>query len=246
MNANAPHFESESTGGGPPSFDAALKTALHDVDVPEGLASRLIARLEVEAASERSADQMPVPPGQSTSDALVPRRRVRLLRRRVLIAIGSLALVALIAVSIIYVGQSPREVAREELSGDVAGWLAALPAKNWRPMTTLTKGMEVDRVVVAQPRQWQIVSHAKSADWSGTVTAIDLAPPTSPRAVLFVVRSNARFAVPSTPTATVRLGLSSGFVGTAWQRSSGVLYVLVVETDRGQRLEDFLRKPAQA
>jgi hypothetical protein len=63
---------------------------------------------------------------------------------------------------------------------------------------------------------------------------------------LFVVKSKARFAVPSAPTATVRLGLSSGYVGTAWQRSSGVLFVLVVEADRGQRLEDFLRKPAQA
>jgi hypothetical protein len=235
MNANAPHFESDNDGGRPPSFDAALKTALHDVPVPDDLADRLIARLEVEAA-----------PKYSTGDTLAPRRRVRSLRRRVFIAAGSLALVALVAVSFIYVRQTPREIAREELSGDVAGWLVALPAKNWRPVPTLSKGIEVDRAVVAQPRQWQIVSHVKSSGWSGTVTAIDLAPPTSPRAVLFVVRSNARFAVPSTPTATVRLGLSSGFVGTAWQRSPGVLYVLVVETDRGQRLEDFLRKPAQA
>jgi hypothetical protein len=235
MNANAPHFDSDNDGGRTQSFDAALKTALDDVDVPEGLAGRLIARLEVGAASERSAGRV-----------LVATGRARSLRRRVLIAIGSLALVALITVSLVYMNQSPREIAREELSGDVAGWLAALPVKNWRAMPTLAKGVEVDRAVVAQPRQWQIVSHAKSSDWSGTVTAIDLAPPTSPRAVLFVVRSNARFVVPSTPTATVRLGLSSGFVGTAWQRSSGVLYVLVVETDRGQRLEDFLRKPAQA
>ena len=235
MNANAPHFESDNDGGRPPSFDAALKTALHDVDLPEGLAGRLIARLEAEAAPKCSAGDMPVPASRS-----------RVLRRRVLIAAGSLALVALLAISVIYVRQAPGEVAREELSGDVASWLAALPAKNWGPMPTLSKGLEVDRAVAAQPRQWQILSQAKSSGWSGTVTAIDLAPPTAPRAVLFVVRSNARFAVPSTPTATVRLGLSSGFVGTAWQRSSGVLYVLIVETDRGQRLEDFLRKPAQA
>lgn len=234
--ANGPHFESDHDGGRPRSFDAALKTALHDLPVPDDLADQLIARMEVEAAASKC----------SIGKMSVATRRARSLRRQVLIAVGSLAMVALVAVSVIYVHQSPRAIAREELSGDVAGWLAALPAKNWRAMPTLPKGVEIDRAVIAQPRQWQVLSHPKSSGWLGTVTAIDLAPSTSPRAVLFVVRSNARFAVPSTPTATVRLGLSSGFVGTVWQRSSGVLYLLVVETDRGQRLEDFLRKPAQA
>jgi hypothetical protein len=166
--------------------------------------------------------------------------------RRVFVAAGSLALVSLIAVPVLYLRQSPRQIAREDLSGDVTTWLSLLPAKGWRPVSTLPKGIAIDQAVVAQPRQWQPLPHANSAGWSGTVTAIDLAPPTGPRAVLFVVRSNARFAVPSTPTAAVRLGLSSGFVATAWQRSSGVLFVLVVEADRGQRLDSFLRQPAQA
>ena len=153
--------------------------------------------------------------------------------RRMLMAAGLLALVALIAVSIDYVRQSPHEIAREDLSGDVTSWLSSLPAKSWRPVSTLPKGVAIDQAVVAQPRQWQTVHQANSSGWSGTVTAIDLGPAAGPRAVLFVVRSNARFGVPSTPTPTVRLGLSSGFVATAWQRSSGVLFVLVVETDRG-------------
>jgi hypothetical protein len=235
MNFNAPQHESAKDGGNPPSFDAALKTALHDVPVPDNLADQIIAHLESKTLPKTNSSEPPALSG-----------RARSLRRRMLIAVGSLALVALIAASVIYLRQSPHQIAREDLSADVATWLAALPAKNWRPISTLPKGVEVDRAVLAKPRQWQVLASASSSGWSGIVTAIDLGPPTAPRAVLFVVRSNTRFAVPSTPTATVHLGLSSGFVGTAWQRSSGVLLVLVVETDRGQRLEDFLRKPAQA
>ncbi|MBW8884214.1 MAG: hypothetical protein JF612_05440 [Planctomycetia bacterium] len=245
MSVFPPNDCHDEAGGKLPqqSFDAALKAALHDVPVPVDLADRIIARLEAETPPEFSTGQMPVRP---TGQTPAPRGRGRFVSRRVLIAAGSLALVMLMALSFFYLRSAPHEIAREELSGDVTSWLAALPVKNWRPMTKLAKGMEVDRAVIAQPRQWQSLSAAHGSDWSGTVTAIDLAPPTAPRAVLFVVRSNARFAVPSTPTAAVRLGLSSGYVGTAWQRSSGVLFVLVVETDRGQRLEDFLRKPAQA
>src|SRR5262245_16523930 len=102
MNANAPHFESDNGGGKLSSFDAALKIALHDVDVPDGLAERMIGRIEMEEASECSRGKMPVARG-----------RVRLLSRRVLIAVGSLALVALVAISVIYVRQSPRQIVRE-------------------------------------------------------------------------------------------------------------------------------------
>ena len=203
--------------------------------VPLDLADRLITRLESQTSPKTDPSQSPELFG-----------RARSLRRRMLIAVGSLALVVLITASVIYLRHSPHQIGREELSTDVASWLTALPAKSWRPIPTLPKGVEVDRAVLAHPRQWQVIASASSSGWSGTVTVIDLGPPTAPRAVLFIVRSNVRFAVPSTPTGTVRLGLSSGFVGTAWQRSSGVLFVLVVETDRGQRLEDFLRKPAQA
>ncbi len=234
MSANKSQFESGNDGDKPQSFDVALKAALHDVAVPGDLSDRLLARLEVEAASECSTGK-PVP-------LKAPRWR----DRRTLIAIISLALVALIAVSALYLRQAPREVAREELSSEVTLWLSSLPAKSWRPVSTLPKAVAIDQAVVGQAQQWQALHGLKSSDWSGSVTAIDLAPPAAPRAILFVVRSNARFAVPSAPTASVRLGLSSGFVGTAWQRPSGVLFVLVVESDRGQRLEQLLRQPAQA
>ena len=240
MNSNAPHHEpdKEAADGTPPgrsSFDRALAAALHDVPVPGDLADRLIARIETRAVFQRSTGDTPVPP-----------KRAWLSRRRVLIAAGSLALLTLLALSIAYVRSTPREIAREDLSGDVTSWLSMLPAKDWRPIATLPKGIEVDSAVIAQPRRWQTFHCANSSGWLATVTAIDVAPPTAPRAILFVVRTNARFAVPSAPTASVRLGLSSGYVGTAWQTSPHLLYVLVVEADRRQRLEDFLRRPPQA
>jgi len=229
MSAKPAHGEfDDGADDRPRSFDAALKAALDDVPVPGDLAERLIARVEAEDVFRRS---MPVAPG-----------RLRRVRRWALMGIGSLALVALVVVGA-FMWPRQREVAREDLGGEVASWMGSLAAKGWRPIAMLPRGVELDQAVLGRARQWQSID-AKSSNWS--VTAIDLGQPTAPRAILFVVKSNARFAVPSAPTATVRLGLSSGYVGTAWQRSSGVLFVLVVEADRGQRLEDFLRKPAQA
>src|SRR5439155_12746402 len=115
----------------------------------------LLARIGAEPVLQRSTGETPVPPGQSTGETPVPPRRIRFSRQRVLMAAGSLALVALIALSIVYTRSTPREIAREELSGDVASWLVSLPAKKWRPSAALPIGVEVDEAVAAQPRQWQ-------------------------------------------------------------------------------------------
>jgi len=75
------------------------------------------------------------------------------------------------------------------------------------------------------------------------VTAIDLAGPGRSRAILFVVKSSAKFSVPPTPTTTPLLSLTGGYKATAWQLPN-VLYVLAVE--ERERLDDFLRKPPEA
>src|SRR5205814_2194533 len=102
------------------SFDRALAAALHDVHVPDSLADRLIARIEAEPVLLRSTRDTPVPPKQAW-----------LGRRRVLMGAISLALVTLLALSIAYVRSTPREIARQDLSGDVTSWLSMLPAKEW-------------------------------------------------------------------------------------------------------------------
>src|SRR5438445_1404484 len=84
------------------AFDVALKAALHDVPVPSDLADRLLARIGAAPVLQRSTGETPVPPGQSTGGTPVSPRRIRFSRRRVLMGAGSLALVALIALSVVY------------------------------------------------------------------------------------------------------------------------------------------------
>ena len=162
---------------------------------------------------------------------------------------GGVALVALLAVGVSQLGWSQRTVSQHELAGDVGKLLGKLNPNMWRPIAggALPKGIVVDSAILARPVQFQDIAYQSDAGWSSTVTAINISPAGRPKAILFVVRSSVRFAVPSAPTATTRLGLSRGFSATAWQRSpAGPLYVLVVEEDRGQRLDEYLSKPPVA
>jgi len=223
------------------AFDRKICEALHDAPVPLGLADRLTAALQAEAApavalAERSA----------TNECDVAGRR-RFGRRNWWVVGGAVALAVLVvAFAAPFVVRSVRDVAQNELSGDVAGWISSVTANKWRPITTMPKEIELDSAVIGKALQWQSIQARDHSGWTGEVTAIDLRPAGQPRAMLFVVRSSARFNVPPTPTAQRRLALSHGFAATAWQRSGGALLVLVVEEDRGQRLEDFLRRPTQA
>jgi hypothetical protein len=170
--------------------------------VPEGLSERLITAIQT--AQDRSVVELP------TSDA-TPRifaaRRIRLSRRQMLWAGGGVALVILVAVGVSQLGWSQRTVAQHELAGDVGKLLGKLDPKTWRSLAggALPKGIVLDSAIVAKPVQVQDVAYQSDAGWSSTVTAINIAPAGRPKAILFVVRSSARFAVPSVPTTTTRL-----------------------------------------
>ncbi len=76
-------------------FDAALADAFHDVPVPEGLESRILARLEAESAARRAPSPELVVAGHDEdlcgrSDSRGPRTA----RRRWLIAVGGLTAAA--------------------------------------------------------------------------------------------------------------------------------------------------------
>jgi hypothetical protein len=219
-----------------PDFDTALRAALHNIAVPSDLPVRIIARLEQEAIVT-----LPVCQTAATVSG-----HGRLTRRQALVAAGSIAIAAVAGLSVIYWRSSPRSVPRDELSHSVNGWLTSLSPKDWAPISRLPRSIAIDPAVIPVARQWQTFHSANTSGWSATVTALDLSPPNSPRAVLFVIHSRARFDVPSSPSANISLQLSGGFTGTAWQRSSGVKYVLVIESAPGRHLEDFLRSAAQA
>ena len=223
------------------ALDRLVSDALHDVPVDAGLADRLMAAMRAEAAPAVALAERSGPNEFAGAD------RRRFSRRNWWLAVGAAALAALLVAFAVPFVRSEREVAQGELSGDVAGWISSVTANKWRPIATtaLPKGIELDSAVNGKALQWQSIPARDHNGWTGEVTAIDLRPAGQPRATLFVVRSSARFDVPSTPTAQQRLALSRGFAATAWQRQ-GLLYVLVVEEDRGQRLEDFLRRATQA
>jgi hypothetical protein len=225
------------------AFDRKICEALHDAPVPVGLADRLIASMQAEAAPAVALSE------RSLSNERNGAGRRRFSRRQWWLAGGAAALAASIVAMAAPFVRPEREVVQEELSGDVAGWMSNMAANKWQSAATvaLPKGVELDSAVNGKALQWQSFQVRGNKGWTGTVTAIDLRQAGQPRAILFVVRSSARFDVPSTPTAAKRLALSRGFKATAWQRRErGVLLVLVVEEDRGQLLEDFLRKPTQA
>jgi hypothetical protein len=225
------------------AFDRAVTEALHDAPVPAGLADRLMVAVQAEAVPKVGlVERFP-------SDESVGAGRPRFGRRRWWAASGAVALAALLAAVALPLMRPRPEVVQDELGLDVAGWLSNLPANKWQSVATvaLPKESELDPAVNGKALRWQSFPTRGNRGWSGTVTAIELRSADQPRAILFVVRSSARFGVSATPSAARPLMLSRGYAATAWQRQHrGMLFVLVVEEDRGQQLEDFLRKRTQA
>jgi hypothetical protein len=219
-------------------FDESIGKAMHDLPVPAGLAERILAAREAPGA----AAEVSLPPACDN----VMKTSGGLGRRIWLAAAGSLSLAVLLTVVVYKLAPAwRRPISQTELAADTATLLSDLPSSGWRT-DGLPNQVPIDPAVLAAPRQWQAVHVPRSAGWSGTVTAIDLTGSSTRRAMLFVVRTSSRFAVPRVPMPTVLLPLTGGYEATAWQRPNGkMLYILVVE-ERGQRLEDFLRKTPEA
>jgi len=217
-------------------FDSQVRTALHDLPVPPELAQRLLAA----AAASPATAEVSVPAASADFPVARP-SRLRLSRRQWIIAGGSLAMVGLLVVGGYQWMRPQRSVVAVEIAAQVDGWIVRLSPKAWQPITRLPPTVVIDSAVSAKRQQWQNVLSANPSGWYTNVTAIDLtAGAGQPRAFLFVVKSSAKFSVPTRPDASIRLTLSGGFNGTAWQRQgSNLLFVLVVEK---QPLETYLPK----
>jgi hypothetical protein len=214
-------------------FDASARAALNDLPVPTGLAERLIAAIE----SNSPAAELSLPPSAADIANASP-RGFAITRRRLLVAGGSLALASLIAVSAYRTWRaSHRLVGQDELADTASRWVRSPATNAWT--SARPAGIALDSAVAVSPRQWRLLSRSELPEWSASVTAVDLASPRS-KAILFVVRSPARFAVPSAPTTTSLLPFTGGFKAIAWQRHGAPLYILVVEEKGGQRLENFV------
>lgn len=215
-------------------WDRTIAAALHDAPLPEGLHERLLSAAENDL---RDAEvSLPNIGGASAA------RRHQRIRRRWLLAGGSLAMVLALGFAL-FPGLRPQRTVKEhELAVAVQAWLAKIHP-TWQPLAggRYPPGFPQDVAVKAVPQRWQPLK-ASGADWSANVAAIDIAPMGRSRALIFVVRSSARFSVPTLPVATKDLGLSRGTKAIAWQRTgSQLLYVLAVDEDGSQSLSDYLQ-----
>jgi len=210
-------------------FDQAVAAAMHDVSVPAGLADRLLA------ACERDK---PAPASQVAE----PTAGRRYSRRNWMIAIGSTAAVLLAGLAAWQFARPARVVSADELSMAVSQWASdgqALAAE-WKTPARLPGAYKPPPAIKAPVNRWRSLPLAKGGFAAGGA-AIYFTPPGAPRAALFVFSSRAKFSLPATPVA---IPTPSGFPGgkaVAWQNpKSGLVYVLFVVEDRGQRLESFL------
>jgi hypothetical protein len=223
------------------AWDRTLVSALADVPVPPGLADRLLA-----AAADASPSEPPRADALEAAAKSTKRRRLRVSRWQ-LLAGTSLALTLALCVAIYQSVQPAKIVTQQELSGAVESWLSQVQPAAWTPLQrgNYPRGIAPDTAVPAMPQGSQQIRFNSPAGWSANVTALNLAPAgrlKAPQAVLFVVRSSARFIVPPNPASTKRLDLSRGIKAVAWQRmNSPWLYVLAVEEAGGQKLNDYLQ-----
>ena len=219
-------------------FDQAVSVAMHELPVPAGLMERVLAATSAHQAEANKPS--PAPPAEAEA------ARGRWSRRRWLALAGSLAVLVLVAVTAWQFFRGPaRTVTREELSLAVANWDEAVLVNAWKvkkPMPVVVPA----GIGVPAPARWQTVS--TPSQWSASAVAIDLVPPKAikSRAILVVVSSRATFKVNSTPTALTLSRLAGTVQAVAWQSpTTKVLYVLIVHTEDGQGLRDFLRLPSE-
>ena len=210
-------------------FDQAMAAAMHDVSVPAGLAERLLAACERDKPA----------PASAVAEPAAGRRHSR---RIWMIAIGSTAAALLAAAAAWQFARPARVVSGEELSLAVVHWASdgQLLANQWKQPAQLPAAYRPPKGIKGTVNRWRSLPLAKGG-FASQGAAMHFTPPGAPRAMLFVFSSRAKFSLPATP---VEIPTPSGFPGgkaVAWQNpKSGLVYVLFVVEDRGQRLEHFL------
>lgn len=222
--------------------DEAIGRALRDVEIPDGLEARLMARL---AASSSGVAESPVRDDLRSGDppvaAAVSVERSpdgsfgrRASRRAWWGAAGAVIALGLGVWAIQAFRASPA-VAPDLLGFEAIAWQESL-TESWLDMSeSRPTPRPLDRQVRFAPRGWQRVA----TRWDAACVAYDLSRRQG-AATLFVL---------SPPTLPAELNLSAtrvpatgGWGAAAW-RNGDRLYVLVVE-ERGQKLEDYLRASA--
>ena len=209
-------------------FDRTVMSAMQDVEIPAGLADRLLKAASAEAAT-----------GEVSPATIAEPSRRKSSRRNWLIAIGSIAALLLLGVTFLINSQSPRRVSQEELAQSVSEWERKVRDSNgWvtDPSIRPPKALAVPpNALNVRPIAWRRFD--TEAGESGVVYRLN--PTGKQAAYLFVLDTGAQYSVGTSPFTKVP-GTTARLAAGAWQ-NGGTLYVVVVhEVD--QRLEDYLRQ----
>ncbi|MEX2140511.1 MAG: hypothetical protein WD894_14705 [Pirellulales bacterium] len=208
-------------------IDAATFRAMHNISLPVGLESRLIARLQEAASGDTVGLEATSPSAVSTPD----RRNSSTSRRKWLAWSGGLAtaVAAMVAAVMFFRPAPPLE--RHDLEWGRDWHLQIVASGDWQRI----KPDELDEHALPSelrptPQRYRDASSIVGRD----AYAYDLKLPDGTRATLFVIRQATRAGLPTSAPPQPQsptLGLNVAY----WQRGD-VIYVLVVE-----RIEDYRR-----
>ena len=205
-----------------PVWDWELRAALDKVDVPAGLAGRMLAALERPAAGEAVVSLAP--------------SKARPSRRRMLLgALSATALIALIS-TVILLNRGPGVGSADQLKAEaIASLFTYENATGWNQdlEQASLRAFPWDRWLRHPPLRWR---SAKVAGDSAVV--YDLA---DGGAILLVVSTRKNYALPAAPPgATASSGSAGGIATIAWQQPA-LVYVLAADSRRVVKPESLLK-----
>lgn len=219
--------------------DEVIRSAMHDVPVPAGLAERLLASLAKEPANTVQTEEAPA--AEPVSLPTPPAAQSRFSRRTWFS--GSIAVAAAMALAIVLWPKGPTDSGtgtEEDVVQLVAAWErdAWLAGQEWEPVSSAAglSSHPIDSSDIAA--QVDRVMGPVSRNEGHTVAVYKLVADSGQTARLYVARTNRKFAVPASPQTTLP-GLTGSRRGVAWQRGQH-LYVVIF--DRQQATEsEFVR-----
>ncbi len=206
------------------AWDAAISGAMDQVDVPPGLAERILSRLPSTAATSASVAADAVSIGESAESIRFPGARrwknVRLPRRQLLVAAASVAAVLLVSL-LARDWLSPRGEASLDERAD--RWLVELARDtgSWRAMDAALRDFPVSDAVIALPSGWRPINSARGVAYQLRNNA--------GKATLFVLKI-ATTGLPAEPPLVPQSTTGGRSVG--YWRSGQLVYVLVVDGDQ--------------
>jgi hypothetical protein len=219
-------------------IDQAVLRTIQDMPLPEGFVGRQIARLR-EAAREAAigdaagsellpAPLVPASPGAGSARS----------RRRIAWSAGLLATAVAVLVAVVFLRRDTPLVREDlELSRQWHDQLAT--DSGWLPIEPEEfEQHSLPNELRQFPRRYRDASSIVGRE----ARAYDLTLPGGPPATLFVIPQSARAGLPSSPPTSPQsstLGLRVAY----WQ-TGGFIYVVVLQSDRGEDYQNLLRPVA--